>query len=391
MRFLGYVGVQFNALLVPVLVFQLSGSLALAGLALVVEWAPKVGLYALGGTLVAWLSPARAHVLLDIVRLLALAALVACAQGIGGLWAVALAAAAYQGSNAISNVLFERAISHNWEADHRSEGHARCLRQDQLACFVALLAALAVQSPFAVATLALVIQGWSLRETLAHATSLHSLQDASADRLVVQLAKDYRALCSPRLLTFGLAYLALGLPFAAANSFFVFMLYDGAASQTVTMTALATLLLARVSIALLATHWLMPLLRRSGSELVLARLGLLGALACVLALALPAPSGVLVASATAMGLTQLLTLPFLRAARQSLIAAEVAEPASRPGVTGLLSTGEAVAYLVAGGLAWGLQGHLPLLLGVSVAIGAGGAWYLTGPKYVQRIGALTQR
>lgn len=51
MRFCGYLGVQWISLLIPIMLYQLTGDMALVGLIVIAEWAPKVLVYVFGGSI----------------------------------------------------------------------------------------------------------------------------------------------------------------------------------------------------------------------------------------------------------------------------------------------------------------------------------------------------
>lgn len=132
-RFAGYLGVSINGLLVPVLVWGLTGSPGMAGLAIAMEWIPKLGLYLCGGSVVSWLGAGRAHVGLEITRLVCLTILLAGTIGLAGFWMIVIAATLFQCANAVSNILFECLVTANWHERRRSSGHASIVSADYAA------------------------------------------------------------------------------------------------------------------------------------------------------------------------------------------------------------------------------------------------------------------
>lgn len=132
LRFLGYVGVYINATVVPLLIYKITGSTTYAGLALMVEWLPKLFFYLQGGVWAAKLGSGRAHVIAEGMRVVAFGVLL-MAWGAGVWWAVALAAAMVQAANAICNIVFE-----SLGAPYGIHGHVRLMQAD-LAAGVAIV------------------------------------------------------------------------------------------------------------------------------------------------------------------------------------------------------------------------------------------------------------
>lgn len=354
---LGYIGVQFSALLVPLLVFKLSGSAALAGMALFVEWLPKLGLYLVGGSLVQHQGGARAHRLLDIVRLAALAGLGLAAVGGGSLWLVAGSAALYQCANAVSNILFERAVTLWWAPAMRAQGHTRMLKSDQWGCLVALLLALAIRDAAWLALTALVVQTLATALVLrscpvAYAVSpVHDaaspMPDVAPTTLLAQLGRDARSLRRGILLRFACACALTGIPAALVFSALTFYLERAQAGAAANAQWLSMLLLLRTGFSLAVLQLMQAQLRNgTGRERHLALLGGALLLAGSLATAWPLPLWGMLTAVVVLGVSSNLYLPLLRHLRQGLISAHVPER-SRAGVTGMLISVEACAYLVA--------------------------------------------
>lgn len=350
LRMLGYIGVQFSALLVPLLVFKLSGSAALAGMALFIEWLPKLGLYLVGGSLVEHIGSARAHRLLDVSRLVALAGLWLAAVGGGSLCLVAGSAALYQCANAMSNILFERAVTLWWAPSSRSEGHTRMLKSDQWGCLVALLLGLAIPDAAWLALAALVLQTAATAQVMrrcarvyAHAPAHHVTQTT----LLTKLGQDARALQRGILLRFACACALVGIPAALVFSTLTFYLERAHAGAAANARWLALLLLVRAGFSIGILQLVQGLLRRgAGMERNLAWVGGILLLLGSLATAWTLPLWGMLTAVVVLGMSSNLYLPRLRHLRQGLIAAHIPER-SRAGVTGMLISVEACAYLVA--------------------------------------------
>jgi hypothetical protein len=389
LRCLGYVGVQLNAILGPLLVFKLSGSAVYAGLALLFEWLPKLGLYLVGGSLAQRFGRSATHMTLEVLRVLALGGLALSAGNLGGLWLVAACAAAYQCCNALSNILFEGSVTQWWAPSRRALGHTLMLRADQLGCLVALLLGLAIADLWLLAGMGLLLQTGvalgviRLRGRL-HLTEVSALGTTSS--LGVQLARDAKAVRVGPLLRIAAASALIGIPSALVFSALAFLMeraQPGAAAQT---QLLSTLLLVRTGLALVALQYVQGQLRRGPRERTLAKQGLVlmgvSALACVLPLPLVA-LGVVVAL---LGATGSFYLPLLRHIRQERIVAHV-EPSARSGVTGILISVEAAAYLAAA-LLLALGGEsLEFIIAASVVLAAMGAFLVLAPGPKEQVTA----
>lgn len=373
LRLLGYGGVQFSALLVPLLVFQVTGSASLAGAALVVEWLPKLALYLVGGSLIQRFSGAAVHVSLDVARLVALCALLASALGFGGLWLVAAAAATYQCANALSNVLFERAVTQWWPRERHSAGHALLLQRDQLGCFLVLAFALTVSMPEVLAAVALVLQALALGLVL-HARGVIHRESRPHQRanLWAQIRGDLGAVAHRPPAGFAVMALMLAVPAATVLSSILFYLDQAEPKLAQPAAWMAGILLARAGISLLALEWVKKRLL-PGADKRLAVAGFVLSLVAAVPLIVPGTTGlVLAVSIVVLGTASCFYLPWLRAERQALI--ERLVPAqNRRGATGVLIAVEACSYLIGAGLLVALGDSLPVLAIAAAAFGAAGA------------------
>lgn len=142
LRFLGYISVQFNAVLVPLLVFKMTNSLAMAGLTTILEWVPKMFFYLFGGSFIQKISSLTAHKLCELTRIACFLLFLVCTLNSSVSILIGITAALFQAANAISNIIFETLITENMDQAERPYGHALMLKADQIACFIALLVAL---------------------------------------------------------------------------------------------------------------------------------------------------------------------------------------------------------------------------------------------------------
>lgn len=362
LRLGGYAGVQLNALLVPLLVFRLSGSTALAGAALLVEWLPKLGLYLTGGSLTTRFGRQSAHLTLEGARLAALAGLGVCAMGWGSVWVVALCAAAYQCSNAVSNILFETAVTQWWSSPTRALGHASLLKADQLGCLLALLAGLFLAEPVWLVFAGLLLQGGLVVLVAATRRQLHApvQPDASLHSLGSQLRADARAAAQGPLVRFAAAAALLGVPVAltfSALAYFLDRAQPGAANNA---HWVSVLLLLRTGLSLVVLQGVQVALKASRRQRPLATLGLAVLTMAALAVAAPLPLPGLLLAVAVLGSAGSLYMPLLRHVRQGLIGLHVPQ-GSRAGVTGILISVEAGAYLLAAALLATMGGQLGLM------------------------------
>ncbi len=378
LRFLGYFGVQVNALLVPLVVFQLTGSANLAGAALFIEWFPKLGLYFVSGSVVQRFGSAACHLGLELARVAALVGISLSTLGLGSVWVVSISAALYQCANAISNTIFERSVTHWWPTDSRAQGHALMLKRDQWGCLAALLCGLTLRDPQYLALLTLGVQALSSLAVVQLRRMVHPTSDsqgAARQGLRQQLLTDFRAANQAVLWKLcGLAVL-LSTPVALVFSALVFLLERAQPGIAGTTTWLSGLLLARTVASLVAMTWVQRQLRQPNREKAMATGGLAMLLMGCFALAPTEPVMPVCAAVILVGVAGYLYLPWLRTLRQELIAVHVPQN-SRSGATGILIGVEAGAYLVAAGLLSALGGHLGLLMGAAASMVATALWLL---------------
>ncbi len=364
-RFLGYIGAQFNFLLVPLLVYRLSGDAVVAGGLLLLEWLPKVGVYLVGGSVLQRLGERHMHIGLETARTLSFAGLAACAWLGAPLWVLGLSAGLYQCSNAISNVVFERAVTRHWSAGQRAQGQAMLLQQDQLGCLLALALAWAWTWPEALTLCALGLQAAVAMLVALWSSDLHA--QATAERapqetrtsLRTQLKRDFGALQAPVLRQL-MAFAALSLVCNAVMLSGLAFLLEHARAGVDQPAWRASLLLGKTLLALVILTGVRRALQAGVDAWTLARLGLLLAAGTMLALALePSAEVVWLLVLTATGCSSFVP-PWLRATRQKLVEAHVASE-SRNGVTGILSAAEPVGYVVGGLLLSTCGTHISLL------------------------------
>ncbi len=380
-RFLGYAGVQFNALLVPLLVFKITGSLSMAGLALFIEWIPKLGFYVGSGAFIQKFGAPLVHVSLDAARLLAFIVLTLCAFinfGPLSVWAVAICAGVYQCSSALSNVLFEQSVTRLWSPQNRSSGHARILQQDQYGSFSALIVGLLINSVAWLCSIALLIQFFNFLLVLKTKRLIYSETPAEnligplsapvpsikstkllGHTFISQLKSDIHSISKIEFLKFSSIALMIGVPAAFIFSSLPFFLERSQAGMGEATSMLSFLLLSKTLLSIIVLAFVSRSRQSLSNKIYMPFVGLSIIALSTLILSFPLPLWIMFASACLLGITGALYIPWLRSKRQELIVSLVT-PTSRSGATGLLIAVDAASYLIAAIFLTFLGGNLML-------------------------------
>lgn len=347
-RFTGYIGVAISALVIPVLVYRISGSVFTAGLAMMAEWVPKLATYVFGGGLVQQASPRRAYVTIEALRVLSMALLMLAALRSDSVVLVGAAAALLQCCNAVSNLLFESAVSRWWPAEQRGEGHAQLLRLDLMAVvlMLPLLSWMPLPALVAVAMAAFAancIGGLLIGHRVFDSAGQPRL---SLPRLLGRTWHNLGAIAANRSLR-GLSILsvAVAVPAGVVTAQLpVFLLPVNAAlaDDTVFLStfgairALSAVML--ISVVKKRLHAGRSRVRLLWTSLLLTASGMAGMLM--------APNSIIYCTAiVVLGLGFYLYTIFARQRRQELI-----PDSDRPSFTGLLISMEAVSYLIGAGM-----------------------------------------
>jgi F0F1-type ATP synthase assembly protein I len=353
-RFIGYIGTQLSGILIPALIFQLSNSLKLAGLAIVVEWVPKLFMYLGGGAMIQRMGSSRTHIGLDAMRLLSLLfiLLVALDQWHIG-WVVA-AAVIYQSTNALSNILFETSITRWWEDNDRIQGHSSMMKMDQLGALLGLVVGYLVGSSVLMCVVALFFQLIGLFRTLkfshriypeASPQASHEKDRATAWRVWV---RNVQTVLQPCFLKVCFVSICVGLPSALLFCFLAFHIQQVQPDVVDASSSMALIMLLRCAIlaaSLQAIDVVCKIHKEVESQLVPVGLVVLssGEIFLMLAPSLLA----LTAAILWFGLNMCFLAPWIRSTRQKLIE-EHAQEEDRPAITGLLIAIDALAYLMVG-------------------------------------------
>ena len=346
-RYIAYIAVQMSGLIVPLLVYALTHNMALAGAALLIEWVPKMAFYLLGGSFVQRFSEKKAHIVLDLARLVGLSVLLLSSFHVGSVWLVAVAAGMFQAANAVSNILYEIAITRWWHEDGHAHGHTRMIKSDLLGCILALGVSYVLTDVRWLCLFALAVQLVSMAITFPwlnrfYPTAPHA---EAPHRILSQVRRDLKAVCCAPLLTLSLSAALLRLPAAVMFSLPVFYLHHAAPERGDMTQLLSFVLLARSLIGAATLELVQRQLQRGLNEELLAFGG--GALllaSTVMALCVHNLWAAVVAMIGIMT-GSLLYSPCLRQMRQRIIMAEVA-PESRSGATGVLISMEASSNIL---------------------------------------------
>lgn len=144
-RGLGFASANFSALINPMLMYQLTHSLSLAGLSLILEWLPKLSVYLYGASWIEQFHARRMHRTLEVMRLMAFVFLALVAFHVLPWWGITLSGILFQSANALSNLLFERNTQH-WSIISTQHTYTSLLRADLLGSLSATVVSMMVPS-----------------------------------------------------------------------------------------------------------------------------------------------------------------------------------------------------------------------------------------------------
>lgn len=374
-RFLGYCGVQLNALIVPLLVFATTNNAALAGLALVFEWVPKLFVYLIGGAYIDRVGKKISHKALELTRLILLIAFILIQiLDIKSVILIGIVAGVYQVCSAISNIIFEQLVTSSWEANERTGGHSKLLKADQLACFLMLCAGILISNLVALNILAVAVQLFTCFVVFSQSDKIHNnnsdslLPTASTDSSMGDVWRSiglsFKTLTTSSFVIFILCTFLFALPGAFVGSAFTYLLSQK--NLEVSSFVLSQVGLIRVAVSWIGLQFLGMKLISGSSRLhslfVIMGLGAL-ALGCLALSAAQSYSAVLLFNVL-LGAASILYLPFVRAVRQNLIMDSISKNSkiSVSALTGAMQGVEAMTYLFAALLMMVFQQNVSMVL-----------------------------
>jgi hypothetical protein len=351
LRFISYIGTQLSGLLTPLLVFHLTHSTTLAGIALLVEWLPKLVFYLAGGSLAQVFGYRKSHLVLEVIRLAAFGLFMLCILGYGSVWLVAFAAASYQCCNALSNVLFELVVMRHWPEEQYAHGHTLMVKKCQQGCFVGLLLGLAVGDLQTLCLFAILVQGLCTLQVARNLTLLYpdSGHANAAFNLLATVRRDLAAAGNARLIHFSLSAMLMSVPIALMFSSLPFLLERAQPGLVDEARILSLVLLCRAGLSILLLEVVQRRLHASHSPHRMAVQGCLLMLAGVLLAILPLSLAPALLAIMLVGVSMYMYVPWLRVQRQQILSEEV-QPESRAGATGILISVEASSWLMGAAL-----------------------------------------
>ena len=158
LRLLAYIGVNFNAIIVPILIFKFTGSVAIAGMALFFEWCPKLLFYLFGGSFISYFTAKKTHITIEIIRIITFLGFLLTILFLQHWIYVAICSAIYQATNAISNIINETMVNNHWKDDIKPIGYSKLLKADLEAAFIAMAIAFFVSNLIYLTSIAIFIQ-----------------------------------------------------------------------------------------------------------------------------------------------------------------------------------------------------------------------------------------
>jgi Na+/melibiose symporter-like transporter len=134
-RFIGYIGVSTSTLILPILVYKITGSPSLAGLTMLIEWVPKFLMYIYGGQLIQKIGINKAYFWIDLLRAITFV-LFLIAVSFNNKNFLFLAAPIMQGCNGLSNLVFESLVTSWWKEEDHVSGYSQLFYLDLSATII---------------------------------------------------------------------------------------------------------------------------------------------------------------------------------------------------------------------------------------------------------------
>jgi len=374
LRYLGYVSTQLCGILVPILIFQLTQNAALAGVAMMIEWAPKLFFYLAGGSCIAHYGQRRMHLLLDAVRLLSLSLLLLGTLNLANVWLLAVAAALFQCANAVSNILFELSVTQWWDKEQRALGHSSMIKRDQYGCLTGLLLAAVLADPFILCLIALASQLATIILVHRYAPSIYQAGEkvsAAGRSILRQMRHDMAAFKRPALMRLTFFCMLTRLPIAIVFSMAVFYLHRAQPDLANPIQLFSALMLVRGVGSVLLIEMMQRWMKRGVSEVSLARWGYILMLLSGLAAVLPLPLLPSIVVLLSIILASILASPWQRSNRQQMLRLHTV-PEAQAGVTGLMISIEASSYIAGAGLVALFGSDMTMALAVAAVAAAFG-------------------
>lgn len=181
-RGLGYASANFSALINPMLMYQLTHSLSLAGLSLILEWLPKLSVYLYGASWIQQFHARRMHRIVECMRFGAFLLLGSVAFHLLPWWGITLSGILFQSANALSNLLFERNTQH-WNIISTQHTYSALLRADLLGSLSATIVSMLVADMHILIGIALAFQVFVMIVVQRYSRSLYQHTDHQPQEL----------------------------------------------------------------------------------------------------------------------------------------------------------------------------------------------------------------
>jgi hypothetical protein len=362
LRFSAYVGVTLNGLLVPLVLYQITGSTSAAGLAVFAEWAPRIVLSVYGGHLAARLRSKHVHLALEIGRVVALVLLLLAVLRVVAWPVIAVAAALYQCTNALSNILFEALVSANWSQTTRSQGHASIGQADMEAAMLASLAGWLLLKPQWVLGMALGLQVLVVGLVALWRHRIHAALDTTRSSQALGIADIWKAwgAAGPRFKRIALLSAMTGLPLAAFLSALPFVLHAAFPRASMNLHTMALMTGVRLVLAVVVLRWVGRVLKTRAHIPRWLVVGAYGALFVGATFVLTNAAWLVVTGVCLVAAGQVMAMPWLRTTRQALMPQD---PAGRLGLTGFVVMADSSSYLCAALGIYASEGSMRALAG----------------------------
>lgn len=376
LRFLGYISVSYAGLIIPLLVFTLTQSLAMAGLSLMLEWLPKVVIYWWSGPLINRITPAKAHVALELGRILSLFGLLGCSYFQGPAYFVGICAALFQCCNAVSNVIFELLVVQWWPPVKQATGHSLMTKKGIEAGAIATLSALFIQNISIILILAIIVQSVVAYLVYQYRAQIHTVV-APQPLGVAEWAKPLKVMRTAPSMFWIILLIAIAytLPATVVSSGLPFLLatFYGTTAVTLAYGYRVVQILANVLWMVAIQKYINQHPQQSAGLAVMGCGFILISSVCLIAAQLGYGGDIGIIGALAgmlwLGVSLAFISPWFRLHRQHFVSnMETLDPGTRYTYTGILISAEAVSPVILGAALF-FGGNLVGVLGVAVLAG----------------------
>lgn len=243
LRFFSYLGSASGSIASPVLMYTMTHSLTMTGLALLVEWLPKSLMYIFGGQLAAFNGIRQTVYTLDYIRAGSYGFMLFNAVYLHSVIGLMLTLPFIQISNAIQNLVFEGLLGSTYKTqEERIKGNASLVRIDMLATGIMVLVGLIFQNLYlllVISTLVMLFNALWIHSTGKGLFSALSKEIGDNNKLSFNVLKNNVVVGiqflkrNPPLLKLLLLSMAINMPIIATVTGFPFIVNEYLKSQNV--------------------------------------------------------------------------------------------------------------------------------------------------------------